>query len=523
MNNHAAMKKKLSLIALLTVICFNIPAQDTGKNVVKLTLEDAIQIAILQSPDAMMAKHRFRNSYWQYRYFKAEYLPQLTLSGNPFQFQNQQKLIETIDGSYYSKYKQLYSDLSLGLQQEIGFTGGTISVFTDIGYTKNFVDDTMFFSASPINISLVQPIFGYNSYKWERKIEPLKYQEAKQNYIETMEDVSITATRYFFSCLLAQINKEMQESNLANNDTLHQIAQGRYNMGTIAENEVLNMELNYLNSLSQLETAKLELENQMFYLKSYLRIKDEYDIELIPPTNVPNLVIDASEAVAEANANRADIISYQRQIMEAEQNLDAAKKNRFSANIAMTFGLDKSSHSIGDVYHDPQNKEVIMLGINVPILDWGKAKGQIKMAESSLELTRTTIEQAEIDFNQGLDIRLMTEEKIEMLDKIKIKRIHFAWDRYEDKDKVVPKLRLFAEKTTKRLSSHDAIVYTIVNFSTTIEQDLDRIYTLRDMGYWPYVMVYDKDHCNRTYKDLQRWVNNRFIFAKCKSFEEYLR
>ena len=130
---------------------------------------------------------------------------------------------------------------------------------------------------------------------------------------------------------------------------------------------------------------------------------------------------------------------------------------------------------------------------------------------------------AEIDFNQGLDIRLMTEEKIEMLDKIKIKRIHFAWDRYEDKDKVVPKLRLFAEKTTKRLSSHDAIVYTIVNFSTTIEQDLDRIYTLRDMGYWPYVMVYDKDHCNRTYKDLQRWVNNRFIFAKCKSFEEYLR
>ena len=405
MNNHAAMKKKLSLIALLTIICFNIPAQDTSNNVVKLTLEDAIQIAILQSPDAMMAKHRFRNSYWQYRYFKAEYLPQLTLSGNPFQFENQQKLIETIDGSYYSKYKQLYSDLSLGLQQEIGFTGGTISVFTDIGYTKNFVDDTMFFSASPINVSLVQPIFGYNSYKWERKIEPLRYQEAKQNYIETMEDVAITATRYFFNCLLAQINKEMQESNLANNDTLHQIAQGRYNMGTIAENEVLNMELNYLNSLSQLETAKLELENQMFYLKSYLRIKDEYDIELIPPANIPNLVIDANEAVAEANANRADIISYKRQIMEAEQNLDAAKKNRFSANIAMTFGLDKSSHSIGDVYHDPQNKEVIMLGINVPILDWGKAKGQIKMAESSLELTRTTIEQEEIDFNQEIYIK----------------------------------------------------------------------------------------------------------------------
>jgi hypothetical protein len=127
---------------------------------------------------------------------------------------------------------------------------------------------------------------------------------------------------------------------------------------------------------------------------------------------------------------------------------------------------------------------------------------------------------AEVDFNQGLDIRMMTEEKIEMLKQIKITQIHFAWDRYEDKEKVLPKLRLFADRWGKSLS-HAAIVYTIVNFSTTIEQDLERIYTLRDMGYWPYVMIYDKEHCKRVYRDLQRWVNNRFIFASCKNFEDY--
>lgn len=127
---------------------------------------------------------------------------------------------------------------------------------------------------------------------------------------------------------------------------------------------------------------------------------------------------------------------------------------------------------------------------------------------------------AEVDFNQGLDIRMMTEEKIEMLKRIKITQIHFAWDRYEDKDKVLPKLQLFADKYGKTLS-HSAIVYTIVNFSTTLEQDLERIYILRDMGYWPYVMIYDKEHCSRIYKDLQRWVNNRFIFASCKRFEDY--
>lgn len=391
-------------IILTLLVSINITAQ-TSTTHIQLTLEDAIELASAQSPDAMMAKHRFRNSYWQYRYYKAEYKPQFTLSGSPIQFQNQQKLVETIDGAFYSKYNQMYSDLSLGMEQAIGFTGGQVSVFTNLGYTKNFVDDTMFFSSSPINISLVQPIFGYNSYKWERKIEPMKYLEAKQTYIETMETVAITATRYFFNCLLAQINTELQESNLANNDTLHQIAQGRYNMGTIAENEVLNMELNYLNSLSQLERAKLEWENQLFYLKSYLRIKNDVTIELIAPTDIPDLVIDAQRAVEEANENRADIISYKRQMMEAEQSLERAKKDRYAMNLSLTFGLDRSAHSIQEVYTNPQNKEVIMLGLNVPLLDWGKSKGQIKMAESTLELTKTTIEQDIIDFNQEIYIK----------------------------------------------------------------------------------------------------------------------
>lgn len=128
---------------------------------------------------------------------------------------------------------------------------------------------------------------------------------------------------------------------------------------------------------------------------------------------------------------------------------------------------------------------------------------------------------AYVDFNQGLDIRMMTEEKALMLDRIRIKEIHFAWDRYEDKDKVLPKLKLYAEVSRHSPNTHNAIVYTLVNFSTTLEQDLERIYTLRELGYWPYVMVYDKEHCNYQYKRLARWVNNRFIFAKCKRFEDY--
>lgn len=146
----------------------------------------------------------------------------------------------------------------------------------------------------------------------------------------------------------------------------------------------------------------------------------------------------------------------------------------------------------------------------------------ILAAKEWKELLQQLIDsKAWVDFNQGLDIRLMTEEKAQMLAQIKLKEIHFAWDRYEDKDKVLPKLQMYAEITKKNPHSHNAIVYTLVNFDTTFEQCLERIYTLRDIGYWPYVMIYDKANCEHKYLDLQRWVNNRFIFAKCKRFEDY--
>lgn len=126
-----------------------------------------------------------------------------------------------------------------------------------------------------------------------------------------------------------------------------------------------------------------------------------------------------------------------------------------------------------------------------------------------------------VDFTQGLDIRIMTPEKIEMLKRIKIKQVHFAWDRYQDKDMIVPKFREFAEITGwdyRKMS-----VFVLTNFDTTFEQDLERVYTLRDLGYSPYVMIYDKEHIKAGHKlrRLQRWVNSRFAFRAVEKFEDY--
>lgn len=129
---------------------------------------------------------------------------------------------------------------------------------------------------------------------------------------------------------------------------------------------------------------------------------------------------------------------------------------------------------------------------------------------------------AKVDFTQGLDARMLNDEMCDMLSKVKIKKIHFAWDRYDDKDVILPKLKMYAEHTNIKPQCHNAIVYTLVNYDTNIEQDLERIYTLREMGYWAYVMIYDKEHAHKEYHHLQRWCNNRRIFAKCPRFEDYL-
>ena len=125
-----------------------------------------------------------------------------------------------------------------------------------------------------------------------------------------------------------------------------------------------------------------------------------------------------------------------------------------------------------------------------------------------------------VDFSQGVDIRLMNEEKAEMFKQIRIKNIHFAWDRYEDKEKLLPKLQQFKEITN--WDKRRMTVYVLTNYDTTVEQDLERIYTLRDMGYWPYVMIYDKEHASDQTKKIQRWVNFQAVFEKTPKYDDYI-
>lgn len=156
--------------------------------------------------------------------------------------------------------------------------------------------------------------------------------------------------------------------------------------------------------------------------------------------------------------------------------------------------------------------EIVLLDPNlIACPDWKDLTGQLIDSK------------AWVDFSQGLDIRIMTEEKAEMLSKVKTRMLHFAWDKYEDKEKIIPKFKMFKEISGK--DRRKLTVYVLVNFNTTTDQDLERIYTLRDLGYDPYVMIYNKQdtRIGDTVRRIQRWVNAKPIFRSCERFEDYTR
>jgi outer membrane protein len=389
------------------VLSFSASAQINTKS---YTLEEVISQARIKSADALLAKHQFRNSYWQYRTYKASRLPFLSMNSTLPDFNRSIGGITQPDGSiiYKSQY-QSSSSINFSLTQNVGFSGGQL--FVNSGLERiDLLGDTRSTSylSSPLYLGVSQPVFGYNAFKWDKKIEPLKYKEAESKYIESMEQLAIRATNLFFDLLLAEINLEIAELNQANNDTIYKITRGRYNYGKIAENELLQMELALLNSNNKLEEARLNVQIAAFALKSFLGMKTDEDLTLQSPVHLHHFKVEYPLALEQALENRAASIGFERQLLEAQSELQKVKAdNRISVDVYAMYGLTQSAPDIESAYQDMQDQQKLMLGLQMPIIDWGLSKGKVKMAESNKELVSTRVEQSKTDFKKEVYLKVM--------------------------------------------------------------------------------------------------------------------
>ena len=398
------MRKLLVLIVLLGSAGMA-RAQDT----LVLTLEECVRLAREVSVDALIAENQYNNAFWNFRSWQAARRPVLALDGTLPRFDRTILAITQPDGSdLFIQRNQVSSSLNLSLSQEIGFTGGRIFAGSGLQRIDLLSDSNQSsYLSSPFFIGWQQPIFRYNDWQWRRQIEPLKLTQADRVLLENFEDVSIRAVSLFFQLHLAQINRSISATNLANNDTIYKISRGRYNLGKIAENDLLQVELSVLNAQVALAQAENEIANTEARLKRFLRLDDRQPIRLDIPSELPDLRIDPATALEHARKYRSDVVGFERQQLEAEQQVAVAKGNNgFSADLFAQYGLNNTATALGDAYQNPENFQNVGLTFSVPIVDWGRARSEREIAFANRDLVQSQIELNTINFEQEVILRV---------------------------------------------------------------------------------------------------------------------
>ena len=385
--------------SLSTFLLFFISTFLFAQESLLLTLNETIEMAQRQSNDALAAKHSLEAAEWNYRYYQANYLPSVSLSSSP-SLNRQVSSITQPDGTnVFVRQNQLSTDLSLSISQNVALTGGRLFVNSNIYRQDEFEQHTHGYSSVPFSVGYQQSIFGHNSLKWARRTEPLRVRIARKLYQETMELVAARASNYFFSLASAQTNLDIARQNYAVSDTLHQYALRRYERGSITENEMLQLEVSRLTEETNQLNAEAEVEESMLALKSYLGIKDAVSLRVVPDTLIHDVIIDANEALELALFNNPDPEQLRLNVLESQSSLAAAKANRgLKADLYVQFGLSQTGTTLGEAFSKPLNQQYGSLTLSLPLLDWGRGKGQVRVAKSRLELTRTQSEQAMEDF-----------------------------------------------------------------------------------------------------------------------------
>ena len=403
------MNFKYIFLSIFSVSLFSLNPKAQEKQF--LTLDDVIEIASKQSLDAFRNQNMYLASYWEFRYFKAERLPTLSFDATPFDYNRSMQKVYNYDENRdeYKSREDLSSEVALLLNQNVGLTGGRIFARSELNLTEKLGDDRISsYSSTPFSVGYTQNINGYNNLKWTARIEPLKFDRAKKDFIQSKERLAIKATRLFFDLVDAQIEVNIATTNLANADTLYKIGTGRFQVGTVTQDELLNLELGFMNAQLALTRANIGLERAQAQLNSFLGYNKNIKIECVVPVELPEIQINTDDAVMAAFENNPEIIQQQQRLIEEDRKVKQAKSQTgISGDVYALYGLNQNAEELGMVYRDPLDRQRLQLGVNIPVLDWGRRKGRLAMAESNREVVRISINQEKIDFEQNVVMNVM--------------------------------------------------------------------------------------------------------------------
>ena len=347
-----------------------------------------MELACSQSVDAAVALNQLKSAYWQFRTYKAERLPELVFNGTLPTFNNNYNAYQNPDGSYgYVRSNWLGLSGELSVTQNIPFTGGTVSLSTGLDLTRQLGSNGYNeFMAAPIALTFNQPLFSVNTFRWDKKIEPVRYAESRAAYDENMEAVKMNTISYFFNYILATENLKIAGQNLENADRLYEVAKARREIGQISETELMQLRLSALQAKANVTSCRSNLNSTMFTLRAFLGLSEQDTIVAVLPEAVSLPALRYEDVLDKALANSSFAQNIQRRKLEADYEVAIAKGQRYQVDLNVTVGYSGVNRELAIAYNESRDQEVVSVGLSIPILDWGE----------------------ELNFNQ--DIFLLTEQ-----------------------------------------------------------------------------------------------------------------
>ncbi|GAA4272624.1 TolC family protein [Aquimarina gracilis] len=412
-----------------------------GQEIKNLTLIEVIEMSQDKSITKQQSTTKKETKYWEYKNYLSNYKPQLILNGTIPSFTRSFNEVVQPDGNItFEPVNFNNSSLSLNLEQSIAATGSTLYVSSELQRFDDLENNSRLYNSSLLSIGLEQPLFQFNKLKWDKKIEPLKYEESQKEYLESIELISLTATELFFDVLLSQERLKITKSSLSNTQDILNIANTKFQLGEVSKNEILQLELELLKSKKNLIKANKDLELSKFRLRSFTGLNDkEVDFDLILPNPSFLNVLSEEKMLEQAMENRSDIISFKRRLLEAKQKISEAKSaNGLSFDLSARIGFSNRSDRFETLADDLQENQYVALTFNLPILDWGRSKSRIATARANERLEEDTIKQEEQNFQQEIftEITLfnLLMEQIEITkeaDKIASQKYEIAKNTYK--------------------------------------------------------------------------------------------
>ncbi len=417
----------LVLLAGFPFLCF-------GQSLDTLSLESLIEMSERRSIIGEEAKFDLENAGFNFSIYKAGLKPQINGTAKLPNYAKTSSEIVQPDGTVLFR-PVTNNNSSIGLQaiQNISSTGGAVFLESNLQRFDNFESNEKFYNGSPVRLGIYQPLFAFNNLKWDKKLEPMKFNEAKKKYNVDMEQIKIDASGLFFNLLIANEDLNIAVSNKAGNQSLFDIAQERFDLGKISESDLMALRLELISATRNKKRAEQAVQFASAQLYTFLGLN--YDNQMIVPRSPEvnkDIVVDAKFALDQAIKNRFEINAQFRALLEADRDIAEAKGNGgLNADLTASIGLARGSQNLSDIYTDPKQEQFVSLSLNIPIVDWGRYKNQVALSKAKKGFIQKQITQdrlqLETNIKQVVQQFQSLQEELKLVEELKA----LAQERFE--------------------------------------------------------------------------------------------